>query len=296
MAEFNPEESVGLKSLTEQNPLQKYFRQPKVYITLPSKGKFYPEGSLNMPETGELPVMAMTARDELTMKTPDALLNGQATVNLVNSCIPSIIDPWQMPSIDMDASLIAIRIATYGDQMDISTKEPGTGEDKSYAVDLRQLLNKLVTVQYNNIININDMVVTIRPLTYKEFSDSSLATFEEQRIFQLVNDDAVEDEEKLAKFNQSFKKLTDLTVSVLSKSISTIQIGDTVVSDQKHIDEFIANTDKDFFKEITKHLESERDKFTLEPVKVTSTPEDIEAGAPPEWEIPITFDQSNFFA
>jgi uncharacterized protein YdaU (DUF1376 family) len=29
--------------------------------------------------------------------------------------------------------------------------------------------------------------------------------------------------------------------------------------------------------------------------KVKSTPEDIEAGAPEEYEIPITFDQSNFF-
>ena len=45
----------------EANPLKKYFRQPKVYITLPSKGKFYTDGTLNLPENGELPVYAMTA-------------------------------------------------------------------------------------------------------------------------------------------------------------------------------------------------------------------------------------------
>jgi len=28
------------------NPLQKYFRQPKIYIKLPSGGQFYPEGAL----------------------------------------------------------------------------------------------------------------------------------------------------------------------------------------------------------------------------------------------------------
>ena len=295
MADFNPEASAELKAFSEQNPLQKYFRQPKVYITLPSKGRFYNEGTLEMPETGELPVFAMTAKDELTMKTPDALLNGQATVDLIKSCIPSIIDPWQMPSIDMDASLIAIRIATYGEEMDITTKEPGTGEEKSFGVDLRQLLNKLVTVNYDNKLQLNDMDITIRPLTYKEFTESSLATFEEQRIFSLVNDTEIADDEKLAKFNVSFKKLTDLTVSVLTKSIYQIQIGDTIVTERKHIDEFIANTDKDFFKTVTDHLESQRDKFSLEPIKVTSTPEDIEKGAPETWEIPITFDQSNFF-
>ena len=295
MADFNPEASAELKAFSEQNPLQKYFRQPKVYITLPSKGQFYKEGTIDMPETGELPVFAMTAKDELTMKTPDALLNGQATVDLIKSCIPSIIDPWQMPSIDMDASLIAIRIATYGEEMDITTKEPGTGEEKSFGVDLRQLLNKLVTVNYDNKLQLNDMDITIRPLTYKEFTESSLATFEEQRIFSLVNDTEIADDEKLAKFNVSFKNLTDLTMSVLTKSIYQIQIGDTIVTERKHIDEFIANTDKDFFKTVTDHLESQRDKFSLEPIKVTSTPEDIEKGAPETWEIPITFDQSNFF-
>ena len=84
-------------------------------------------------------------------------------------------------------------------------------------------------------------------------------------------------------------------MSVLTKSIYKIQIGDTVVTERKHIDEFIANTDKDFFKTVTDHLESQRDKFSLEPIQVTSTQEDIEKGAPENWEIPITFDQSNFF-
>jgi hypothetical protein len=280
----------------EANPLKKYFRQPKVYITLPSKGKFYTDGTLNLPENGELPVYAMTARDELTMKTPDALLNGQATVEMIKSCIPSIVDPWQMPSIDLDASLIAIRIATYGDDMEITTKEPGTGEDKTFGVDLRQMLNKLVTVEYENVVTINDMQVTIRPLSYREFTDSSLKTFEEQRIFALVNDETMPDEEKLGKFNQSFKKLTDLTITVLAKSIHSIQIGDTTVSDREHIDEFIKNTDKEFFKFITDHLDIQRAKFSLEPIQVKSSKEDIEAGAPAEWEIPITFDQSNFFA
>jgi len=280
----------------EANPLKKYFRQPKVYITLPSKGKFYTDGTLNLPENGELPVYAMTARDELTMKTPDALLNGQATVEMIKSCIPSIVDPWQMPSIDLDASLIAIRIATYGDDMEITTKEPGTGEDKTFGVDLRQMLNKLVTVEYENVVTINDMQVTIRPLSYREFTDSSLKTFEEQRIFALVNDETMPDEEKLGKFNQSFKKLTDLTITVLAKSIHSIQICDTTVSDREHIDEFIKNTDKEFFKFITDHLDIQRAKFSLEPIQVKSSKEDIEAGAPAEWEIPITFDQSNFFA
>jgi hypothetical protein len=60
------------------NPLQQYFRQPAIYVQLPSQGKFYPAGTLNPSTTGEYPVYPMTAIDEITYRTPDALFNGQA--------------------------------------------------------------------------------------------------------------------------------------------------------------------------------------------------------------------------
>ena len=167
MPEFDP---TKFSSNIEQNPLRKYFRQPKVYITLPSKGVFYPADAINIPEGNEFPVFAMTAKDELTMKTPDALLNGAATVEIIKSCVPNILNPWKMPSIDLDAVLIAIRVATYGETMEITTKVPGTGEDRAFSVDLRQLLNKLVTNEYKTEVTVNDMNLKTRPLTYREFT------------------------------------------------------------------------------------------------------------------------------
>jgi len=278
-----------------ENPLIKFFRQPKVYTTLPSQGQFYAPGTLVIPESKEFPVFAMTAKDELTMKTPDALLNGQATVNLIQSCIPAIKDAWAMPSIDLDAVLIAIRIATYGESMDLNVKVPKTGDDRTFSVDLRQLLNKLVTVNYETTLQINDMKLKMRPLTYKEFTEASLKTFEEQRIFAIVNDEKIPEEEKLAKFNESFVKLTNLTVQTISKCISSISFEDTVVDNQAHIDDFIANADKEFYNFVTEHLDAQKEKFQIEPIKVESSDEDIENGAPASWSIPITFDQSNFF-
>lgn len=289
MVDFNPENY-------EANPLKKYFRQPKVYITLPSKGKFYPQGAVEMPENGELPVYPMTAKDELTMKTPDALLNGQATVNVIQSCVPAIKNAWSMPSIDLDALLIAIRIATYGETMELTVKVPGIGEERKFDVDLRKLLNKLVTVEYESELQIDNMVVNVRPLVYKEFTEASLKTFEEQRIFALVNDQTIPEQEKLAKFNESFVKLTDLTIKTMSKCVSKITIGDTIVTNQTHIDEFIQNADKAFYKSVVEHLDLQKEKFQIEPIRVESSEEDVEKGAPKTWTVPITFDQSNFFA
>ena len=292
MAEFDP---TQFNSNIEQNPLRKYFRQPKVYITLPSRGEFYQEGVLEMTENKEFPVFAMTAKDELIIKTPDALLNGQATVDVIQSCIPNIKHAWQMPSVDLDACLVAIRIATYGESLDITTKVPVLGEDRQFTVDLRQVLNKLVTPTFDYKLKIGDISVELRPLTYKEFTETNLKTFEEQRIFQLVNDDELDDAERLNRFGQSFKKLTDLTVGMLTKSIAKLTIGDEEVTNPTFINEFIDNVDKEFFKSITDHLEKQRKKFAIEPIKVESNEEDVAAGVPKTWEVPITFDQSNFF-
>jgi hypothetical protein len=278
------------------NPLKKYFRQPKIFITLPSQGRFYPQGSIDYPENGELPVYAMTAKDELIMKTPDALLNGQATVDVIQSCVPNIKDAWSMPSIDLDAILVAIRMATYGESLEITTKVPVIGEERSYVVDLRKILNKLVTVDYDDTINLQDMTVKIRPLSYREFSTTTIKTFEEQRIFRLVNDNQIPDEEKLIKFNESFKKLTNITIDTLNYCVHKIIVDDNEVTNRQHIKEFVDNADKSFFTFITEHLSQEKKKFQIEPLKVISPEEDVARGVPAEFEVPVTFDQSNFFA
>lgn len=283
--------------MSTNNPLKKYFRQPKIYIKLPSQGKFYPPGAVEISDSGEIPVFAMTAKDELLMRTPDALINGEATVELIKSCIPAIKDPWKMPNIDTDAVLVAIRLASYGEKMEINTKVPVTGEERAFEVDLRMVLDQISGFEFDTYIQIDDAFsLEIKPLTYKEFTDNAQKTFEEQRIFRVVNDDTIPDDRKLAAFSQSFKRLTNLTIDLVLNSIVAIDTPDGKVTDKRHIKEFFENAEKSYFEKVLKHLETIKEKTTVKPLKVRSTPEDIEAGAPEEYEIPITFDQSNFFA
>jgi hypothetical protein len=278
------------------NPLKKYFRQPKIYLKLPSKGKYYPEGAIDMPESGELPVFAMTAKDELTMKTPDALLNGEATADLIKSCIPNILNPWAIPSFDIDAILIAIRLATSGEKLDITTKIPNIGEEKTYEVDLRPLLDHLISFEFDPYVQVNDeLTIHLKPTTYKEFTQNAMKTFEEQRIFRLVNNNSIPDEQKLQAFATSFRKLTDLTIDLVINSIAFIDTPDGKVSDKTTIREFFENSERTLFKKIIDHLDKMKEGYTIKPLRVQCTEEEIEAGAPAEFEVPITFDQANFF-
>jgi hypothetical protein len=280
----------------QENPLQKYFRQPKIYLTLPSQGKWYPDGSLEFTETGELPVYAMTARDEIMIKTPDALINGASTTSVIESCIPNIKNAWYVPLIDLDAILLAIRIATYGEKMSLSVNTPVTGEEKEYEVNVRELLDNFYQESYNDSVQLPSMLINIRPLTYKEFTETSLKTFEEQRIIQAVNSQDLPESKKLETFNSSFKKLTDITIFTLEKSITQIDVGDQTVTNPQFIQEFVNNAEKDVFEAVTNHIEKERDKFSVKPLKVEATQEEIDKGVPETYDVPITFDQANFFA
>ena len=307
MPEFNPEQFsadkgnnmnplLNKKTAKEDNPLSSYFRQAKIYLTLPSGGKYYPDDCLDMPESGELPVMPMTAKDELALKTPDALLSGQATVDLIQSCIPNIKNAWGMPSLDIDACLIAIRMASYGEHMTVSATAPNTKTPIDYTVDLRQILDRYSNAKFIDTFETQDLVVTIRPLTYKEFSKVSMQTFEEQRIFALVNNDKIDEDEKLKQFNTTFNKLRDITLGMVINSVVSIKVGDDVVTDRNHIVEFLENTDKAFFKALSDHIEEQKKEFQVPPMEVRSNEQQLEEGAPETFEVPIVFDQSNFFA
>jgi hypothetical protein len=284
------------ENTNQGNPLQKYYRQPKLYFELPSKGKFYPAGVLETTETGEFPVYSMTAKDELAFKTPDALINGQSTVDVIQSCIPNIKNAWEMPSLDLDAALIAIRIATYGETMSLSTTVPGIEEEREFTVDLREIVSRFGGVDFDDTVYIDDLVIKIRPMSYKEYTQSSLKTFEEQRVFSIVNDDNMSEEEKINKFTATFKRLTEMTVGMVMSSIASIQVGEDVVTNSAQIKDFIQNADKKFYTAIVNHVTTQKEKYSVPPMTVMTDVEDRENGAPEKFEVPIVFDQANFFA
>jgi len=273
-----------------------FMRQPKIYIRLPSGGQFWPNGSLNIPENGEFPVFSMTAKDELMLKVPDALMNGQAIVDVVQHCIPDIKNAWHIPSLDLDIILIALRIATYGEMMTTPVKFGNLELD--YQIDLRTLMDRQMNnIQWDNTISVGDnLTVFVRPLTYKNITELALQTFETQKILQVVNDDKVSDEQKVAVFKDSFKKLSEATISTMASSIDRIESVNGSTSDPAHINEFLSNVDKEIFNVIQKHLDQLKEQNSIKPMIIQTTDEMREHGVTTDTvEIPITFDPSTFF-
>lgn len=277
---------------TPTNPLLKHFRQPQLYLRLPSQGKFYPAGSIDLPATKELPIYSMTALDEIIWKTPDALLNGQATVDVIHSCIPNIKNAWMIPNIDMDAILIGIRRATYGNFMDFVTLCPHCKRKNEQRLNLEILSNRFKPIDFEDTIKIENLEIFLRPQLFNQVNKANIEKFEQQRALAIINNDQLSEEEKIQKFNATFKRLVDLTVDQIADSVLAIRTEDSVLVEQReYILEFLKNCSKNIWGAIKTRLESITEQSPLMTIEVTCEYEDC--GKP--YETPLIFEQSNFF-
>ena len=278
------------------NPLNKYFRQASIYVALPS-GTDYPTDVVTKSETGEIGIMPMTAKDEIRFKTPDALMNGQGVVDVIQSCVPDIKDAWQIKSYDLDTILVAIRIATYGETMEINFNVPGANESVAHTVNLPAILDQIQKTTVDTAFTLKDgLKITVQPLTYRDMTSTSLQTFQQQKMYSAIQDSELPDEDKATRFNDAFKKLTDLNASILLKNMASITMTDgTVITDAAHIKEFVDNANATVIKEIETKLMVLRTQGAVKPLKLKASEEQIKKGAPASYEVPVTFDTSNFF-
>lgn len=276
--------------MAQNNPLQQYFRQPAIYIRLPSQGNFYPDGTLDMPPNGEIPVYAMTAIDEITYRTPDALFNGSAVTSVVQSCVPNIKNAWAIPAVDIDTILISIRIASYGHSMEINTQCPSCKEEAEHGVDLRVLLDNIKTPDYQESLIHRDMEFFFRPMTYKDLNQNNQMQFEEQRILQTISDVNASEADRTKAMGEALKKITELTVNAMTISIAAIKTPSALVTEKSFIEDFLKNCDKNLFAQIRDRVIGLKTQSEIQPLKLKCS------SCGHEYQQAITLDMTSFFA
>jgi hypothetical protein len=276
---------------TSSNPLRQFFRQPEIYISLPSRGNHWPAGSIEVPVNGEFPVYPMTALDEIAYRTPDALFNGQAVVSVVQSCMPNIRDAWQIPAVDLNAILVAIRIASYGHDMEFGTQCPACNTETDYTVDLRNVLDGLKSADYSTPIRHGDLEIYLQPMSYHHQTETNKLQFEQQKRIQLVQASAeLTDEQKIEELNRSLVAITKLTTDALKWSVAAIRTPSALVTESEFVSEFLDNCDRRLFENIKAQIIELRQGSEVQPLQIKCN----ECGH--EYQQLLTMDQSNFFA
>ena len=244
---------------SNNNPLSGFYRAPKMYSKIPTGGKYYDEKIIDWPDSNELPIFPMTAKDEMIMKNPDALLNGEAVAQVLQSCVPCIKEPRKMISNDVDTLLIAIQGATYGDEVKVSSKCPECEEENVGAASVESALDGMVSVTEDYKFKTDaGLEITIQPFLYENTIQAGLANFKTQRSLQALQE--VKDEmEQLKAFNENFKDIAGLNFQLIVDSVNSISGTDAdgekfIVTDTNSIREFLENCEASIGNEIEKQI------------------------------------------
>jgi hypothetical protein len=269
------------------NPLNQYFRQPKLYISLPSKGSYNTPGTITG-DVANLPIYGMTGMDEIIVKTPDALLTGDSTVSVLQSCCPSITDAWELSMLDADMLFAAIKIATYGNKLGVTHNCASCGEENEYDIDLTSVIGHFNQCTFNNKIVIGDLTVRLKPLTYREYTEFHVDNFKLQQ--QLAYARTIEEpNEQQVLIDQLWKDMAAAQYKIFVSSIDHVETPTIKVTERKFIIEWLSNCDKEVSDAVKKQIAVNRETWTIPkyPVKCN------ECGA--ENSIMIDLDQSSFF-
>jgi len=248
--------------------LTKFYRQPKVYIGLPSGGKFYTNDFIDG-DIGNIPVFGMNAMDEIMFKNPDALFTGEATVAVIKSCIPAIKDPWKLSQIDMDTVLIGIRIATFGEALGLSFVCQKCKATQEIDFNLLSALDYYSKLTYNSNVFVDPLTFNLRPSTYKEGTDLQIEAYRLQKsINQHTKDDDIERFKYLEEFYRLFGKLQ---ANNIQNQIESITVDEDIISNQSEIIEFINNSESHFYTKVKEAIDGEKERWQIPEQAVTCT-------------------------
>jgi len=285
------------------NPLSGHFRTPKLYTSLPTGGKFYDDTIVDMPSTNELPVYPMTAKDEIMMKNPDALLNGEAVAQVISSCVPNVKQPRLLVANDVDALLVAIQGATFGDELTVSANCPTCGEQASAVLSTEVVLANMDNIDKKYEFSTDSgLLISMKPFSYETSVKAGVANFRSERSLQSISE--IDDEiEKIRAFNTNFIELAKLNFDILVDSVNSITVPGSedsksvVVTDKAHISEFLENCDATIGKELEEFVTEMGNKGIQKVMQMTCEPcsEKLEGDEEFTFESAVNFNTVNFF-
>ena len=230
------------------NPLTKYYRVPKLYVPLPSRGLFYPENSMDTSVNNELAVYALSAVDQILLKTPDAMLNGETLTQIVKNCVPGIKHVNLLVEPDINTLLLAIRIATTGAAMEHECECPSCKKTQKVEINLPQFIESQSFLDNHPTITINDeLVVAIRPFNFEQRNISLLNEVAESQAINLLQQDTdIDTEHQAQKVAAIVAQMTDRLFELIAKSVISVTIvsENKIVTDPAHILEFIKGINK----------------------------------------------------
>jgi len=237
----NNEDRLGTNQIRQDalplpDPTQKQngsglsFIAPTEFVSLPSKGKFYPEGHpLKDKETIE--IKQMTAKEEDILTSKSLLKKGVAIDKLIESLIvDKSIDPETLTIEDRSSIVISARISGYGPEYVTSVTCPSCSNKSKFSFNL---LNKVDKED-------NDEIESLMAENLVDFEGGGFFSFKLPVTGWKVMCRALtgDDERIILKLNETKKKSNNDSILIDQLKMMIVSIQD--VTDIATIDSAIA--------------------------------------------------------
>lgn len=232
------------------NPLKKYFRQPALYLKLPTVGRWYNSQDVELNQDSEVAVYGLSALDDIMLNTPDAMLNGQALENVIKNCVPSVKNVKVLMVPDIEAIFLGIKIATNNGKYEIDRKCPNCQADANFEVNCYSLLDHTTYIDDSDIkISFDDdLTIEVTPYTFEMRQMFTQRQFEEQQVLRIIDEQNTDmnNFEKARILGESVERISKMTFDLVSMSIKSVNIlsQDVSVTDHDQISEWLINISK----------------------------------------------------
>jgi hypothetical protein len=278
----------------KDNPLIAAYRKPELFISLPSNGRYYAQKP-KLSVDNELAIYSMTARDSLLTKTPDSLFNGETTISLIHSCCPDIVEPSEIPVNDLIPILLGIRVASYGNELDIDVKCEKCEHLNMLTLNCSTFLSSIkVSEKDNTVILNNGFIVKVKPFSLSDRTNLQIQQIKQQKLIQHVVTDSENNDDELEINNmigKTFIEIADLTVQLITNCIHSVTIpdNDNIIIDIETITEWLTTISTSDYDQIKNKV----DDISESEMNTTANAVCQECGH--AWETKIDLDISNFF-
>lgn len=276
----------------QENPLSNYYRSKEVYVKFPTNFRFFTTKPITSKDN-EIGIMPLSVRDEMLLKIPDSLYNGEALFEIVKSVAPDIENPYELCIPDLDIILLATRIASYGKNMDIEASCPHCKKYSMYSIDIPMVLSKLTMLPDDYTVDVKGLSITFKPNSVSTINAKRISQLETQKIANELKDVPAEESATIKeKLRQSLEVATAAKYAILADAIEQIELPDkTIVKDLHHILDWLSKSDSGTIALLEKHRYVMNDNGIQKTFDVTCSNE--ECGK--TFTAPLEFNPAFFF-
>jgi hypothetical protein len=229
------------------NPLQSYFRQASTYIALPTQGKWYQPQDITLTANNEIAILGLTARDDVLLNTPDAMLNGEALKKVIQNCVPDVhnVNALLMP--DLEAIFVGMKMASNNGAMEINRICPSCGAECNFDLQCQSILDGQTMIDnQDGVVSIDETLrVHVKPYNFQQRSIFIQREFEEEKILRAfdANNPNPNEFARAEIMAEAVDRISLLTYRLVAGSITSVEILSTNehVSDPAFITEWLMN-------------------------------------------------------